>query len=214
MIKYIYADALDAFPKLRDSMFRDRAYQFKERLKWDVSVCENGFETDEYDDMNPLYMIYEMPDGTHGGSMRNLPTTGETMINDHFSNLTNGVQFSSPLIWETTRFCLSPRAGKLAGRIGAAVCLAGCEAGIRWALDSSVGVFDARMVHIYKRLGWEPEILGTSGTGKDAISAGLWALDEASKTSICEKSGIAPHEVEAWFDASFPVVGSMEALVA
>ncbi len=214
MIKYIYADALDAFPKLRDSMFRDRAYQFKERLKWDVTVSEDGFETDEYDEMNPLYMIYELPDGTHGGSMRNLPTTGNTMINDHFSHLTNGVKFSSPLIWETTRFCLSPRAGKLANRIGASVCLAGCEAGIRWALDSSVGVFDARMVHIYKRLGWEPEILGTIGEGKDAISAGLWALDEASKAGICAKSGIAAAEVEAWFDASFPVAGSLDSMVA
>ena len=214
MIKYIYGDALDAFPKLRDTMFKDRAFQFKERLSWDVAVSEEGFEMDEYDQHNPLYMIYELPDGSHGGSMRNLPTTGETMINDHFTSLTGRVTISSPLIWETTRFLLSPNAGKLAGRVGAAVCLAGCEAGIRWALDSSVGVFDARMVHIYKRLGWEPEILGTSGEGKAAISAGLWALDEASKASICAKSGIKPTEVEGWFDASFPTMSSAEILVA
>ena len=214
MIKYIYGDALDAFPKLRDSMFRDRACQFKERLKWDVTVSDEGFEMDEYDDANPLYMIYELPDGSHGGSMRNLPTTGDTMINDHFTSLTDGVKIASPLIWETTRFCLSPNVGKLAGRVAAAVCLAGCEAGIRWALDSSIGVFDARMMPIYKRLGWEPEILGTSGKGKAAISAGLWALDEASKASICAKSGIAPQEVEGWFDASFPMVDSAEILVA
>ena len=214
MIKYIYGDALNAFPKLRDSMFRDRAYQFKERLGWDVNVSEEGFEMDEYDDLNPLYMIYELPDGTHGGSMRNLPTTSNTMINDHFLELTDGVEISSPLIWETTRFCLSPRVGKLANRVAASVCLAGCEAGIRWALDSSVGVFDARMVHIYKRLGWEPEILGTSGSGKEAISAGLWALDEASKASICAKSGIAAAEVEAWFDASFPMTADFDAMVA
>lgn len=214
MIKYIYGDTLDAFPKLRDSMFRDRATQFKERLKWDVSVCDDGFETDEYDAQNPLYMIYELPDGSHGGSMRNLPTTGDTMINDHFTNLTDGVKIISPLIWETTRFCLSPNAGKLAGKIAASVCLAGCEAGIRWALDSSVGVFDARMVHIYKRIGWEPEVLGTAGEGKAAISAGLWALDEVSKASICAKSGIAPAEVEGWFDASFPMLDSAEILVA
>lgn len=214
MIKYVYADALDAFPKLRDSMFRDRAYQFKERLKWDVTVSEEGFETDEYDEMNPLYMIYEMPDGSHGGSMRNLPTTGNTMINDHFSNLTDGVQFSSPLIWETTRFCLSPRAGKLASRIGAAVCLAGCEAGIRWALDSSVGVFDARMVHIYKRLGWCPEVLGKSGSGKDAIAMGLWTVSEEAMDTIARKSGISRATAQAWFDASFPENESLDAMVA
>jgi len=214
MIKYIYGDALDAFPKLRDTMFKDRAFQFKERLKWDVAVTDEGHEMDEYDALNPLYMIYELPDGTHGGSMRNLPTTAETMINDHFTNLTDGVQIISPLIWETTRFCLSPKVGKLASRVAASVCLAGCEAGIQFGLDSSVGVFDARMVHIYKRIGWEPEILGASDEGKDAISAGLWALDEASKANICAKSGISAEEVEGWYNASFPSISSSDILVA
>jgi acyl homoserine lactone synthase len=75
-------------------------------------------------------------------------------------------------------------------------------------------VFDARMVHIYKRLGWEPEILGSSGAGKTAISAGLWALDEASKASICAKSGITSEEVTGWYNASFPSVSMEEILVA
>jgi acyl homoserine lactone synthase len=78
MLRYLYADQLDAFPKLRDSMFRDRADQFSERLGWEVSVDENGFEKDQYDALNPLYVIWEMPDGSHGGSMRFLPTTRRT----------------------------------------------------------------------------------------------------------------------------------------
>jgi len=57
MLRYLYADQLDEFPQLRDTMFRDRADQFKTRLNWDVSVDENGFERDEYDDLNPLYEI-------------------------------------------------------------------------------------------------------------------------------------------------------------
>ena len=65
MIKYIYADALDAFPTLKETMFKDRAEQFKSRLGWEVNVDENGYEIDEYDAMNPLYVIFEMPDGSH-----------------------------------------------------------------------------------------------------------------------------------------------------
>ena len=38
-------------------MFRDRASQFKTRLKWQVDVDENGFERDEYDALNPLYVM-------------------------------------------------------------------------------------------------------------------------------------------------------------
>jgi acyl homoserine lactone synthase len=54
-------------------MFLDRAQQFQARLGWQVQVDVNGFETDEYDAMNPLYVIWQLPDGTHGGSMRFLP---------------------------------------------------------------------------------------------------------------------------------------------
>ena len=70
MLRYVYADQIDKFPKLRDTMFRDRADQFQTRLGWDVAVADNGYEKDEYDELNPLYVIWEMPDGSHGGSMR------------------------------------------------------------------------------------------------------------------------------------------------
>lgn len=214
MIKYIYADALDAFPTLQSGMFKDRAWQFKERLNWDVSVDERGFESDEYDQINPLYVIYELPDGSHGGSMRILPTTGDTMVNDHFSDLTDGVHISSPLIWECTRFCMSPNAGKLAGKVAASLMLAGCELGIQFGLDSCVGVFDARMISIYKRIGWVPELLGTIGAGKTAISAGIWPIDAESKAQICAKTGIPAIEAENWFEASFPRTDLSDILVA
>ena len=214
MIKYIYADALDAFPKLKEGMFKDRATQFKERLGWDVTVNCDGYETDEYDDMNPMYVIYELPDGSHGGSMRIAPTTGQTMVNDHFRDLTNGVTISSPLIWESTRFCVSPNAGEEAKIIAASLMLAGVELGVQFGLDSAVGVFDARMVHIYRRVGWTPEILGTSGTGKSAISAGLWPIDYDAKMAICNKIGFDPSVPEKWFNDSFPVSDDFGTMVA
>ena len=74
MLRYIYGNDLHQFPLLRDTMFRDRADQFKTRLGWAVNVNAAGEERDEYDAMNPLYVIWQNPDGTHGGSMRFLPT--------------------------------------------------------------------------------------------------------------------------------------------
>ena len=107
MLRYLYADELCQFPRLASSMFRDRAYQFRTRLNWEVTVHPDGSERDEYDEINPLYVIWENLDGCHGGLMRFLPTTGRTMVNDHFRNLTDGVEIRSPFIWECTRFCLS-----------------------------------------------------------------------------------------------------------
>lgn len=204
MIKFIYAHDLANQPALRSGMFTDRRIQFKERQGWEVRVNEIGEEVDEYDDMNPLYVICQTPDGRHAGSMRFLPTVGQTMVNDHFTHLSDGVTIASPLIWECTRFCISPSALD-AGKVAAKLMLAGCELGLRFGLEYSVGVFDARMVRIYRRIGWSPEIIGTDGTGVGEISVGLWEFSDAAKLTLCSKFEISPRVVEGWFETSFPV---------
>ncbi|MEO8531083.1 MAG: acyl-homoserine-lactone synthase, partial [Deltaproteobacteria bacterium] len=102
MLRYLYADQLAAEPLLADTMFKDRARQFRNRLNWNVTVNDQGWEQDNYDALNPLYVIWQNPDGTHGGSLRFLPTTGRTMVNEHFSDLADGAKIESPLIWECT----------------------------------------------------------------------------------------------------------------
>lgn len=201
MIKYLYADQLAAFPKLRATMLRDRATQFHDRLKWQVSVDADGFETDQYDALNPLYVIWERPDGSHGGSMRFLPTTGDTMLNDHFSHLAAG-GITAPRVWETTRFCVSPTAQD-GSRIAACLMMAGAQLGVGMGLSHSVGVFDARMIRIYNRLGWAPEVLGTDGQGRDAISAGLWEFSPAILVKMCALAGISPELSAHWYTRAF-----------
>lgn len=205
MIRFVYADALEAFPELSKTMFRDRAIQFRERLEWDVEVNADGLEIDAYDQLNPLYVVWEMPDGTHGGSMRFLPTVGQTMMNDFFTDLTDGVAIISPLIWECTRFCISPRWAEDATSIAAHLMVAGCELGLKFGLEHSVGVFDARMVRIYRRIGWSPEVLGTRGEGRAQISVGLWRFSEEASDRVCRRAGIRKSDVADWFEESFPV---------
>jgi len=196
MIRYLYATELAAFPTLTDTMFRDRATQFRDRLKWDVSVDEKGWETDQYDAMNPLYLIWEKSDGTHGGSMRFLPTTGDNMTADVFNHLTDGVTIRSPLIWECTRFCLAPDATP---NTAAALMLGAAELGIGMNLSHSVGVFDARMPRIYKRLGWAPDVLGT----QDGISTGLWAFQPDMREKMAAKAEISTVLSGQWFQNAF-----------
>lgn len=200
MLRYLYADQLKTRPDLARAMFADRAHQFKTRQGWDVTVDADGAERDSYDAMNPLYVIWETPQGAHGGSMRFLPTTGAVMVNDHFGHLTGGVTISSPLIWECTRFCLAPGAG---AHVAAALMLAGGEIMQGFAIDHFVGVFDARMERIYRRIGAAPEVLGTEGEGRDKISVGLWAFDRASQARVAARAGIAPALSRMWFDRAF-----------
>jgi acyl homoserine lactone synthase len=200
MIRYIYAEDLHNFPKLSHTMFLDRADQFKTRLGWAVSVDEQGYERDEYDDHNPLYVIWENADGSHGGSMRLLPTVGQTMVNDHFLSLTDGVRIESPFIWECTRFCLSRNATP---GVAAALMLAGGEVMNQFDIDHFVGVFDARMVRIYRRIGSSPEILGSQGEGRDRISVGLWEFTRDAQAHVAKSAGITPEMTRRWFERSF-----------
>lgn len=200
MLRFVYADELHRFDALAESMFRDRADQFRRRLGWDVTVDENGAETDDYDRLNPLYVIWETPSGKHGGSMRFLPTTGRTMINDVFAHLNNGVAISSPLIWECTRFCLAPEAGP---RIAAALMLGGGEIMTGFNVDFLAGVFDRRMERIYRAIGASPEIVGSQGEGKDRISLGLWSFTTADQRAVARRAGVSPELSRLWFRRAF-----------
>lgn len=195
MLRYIYGRDLGRYPTLRESMFKDRAVQFRDRLGWEVTVDASGAERDGYDALNPLYVIWEEADGRHGGSMRFLPTTGPTMVADHFLSLTNGVDFASPYIWETTRFCLAPGAAR---RVSAALMLGGLELGLHHDLSHAIGVFDARMVRVYRMLGWPPAILGTMGQGAEAISAGLWAFEEELRPALLSRAQVSAQASRAW----------------
>lgn len=200
MLRYLYADQLSDHPKLAASMFKDRADQFKTRLGWEVSVDDAGYERDEYDGMNPLYVIWELPDGTHGGSMRFLPTTERTMVNDHFTHLMGGGTITSPAIWECTRFCLNRDAPS---RVAAALMLGGGEIMNGFGVQHFVGVFDARMVRIYRMIGSSPEVLGSEGKGREAISVGLWEFAPQAQAKVAARAGVSLELSRLWFERAF-----------
>lgn len=200
MLHYIYGDSLHHFPLLRDTMFKDRANQFQNRLGWAVNVNAAGHERDEYDDLNPLYVIWENADGNHGGSMRFLPTTGSTMVNDYFSQLTDGVRIESPLIWECTRFCLAPSAER---KVTAALTLGAGEVMEEFKLDHFIGVFDPRMERIYRLMGLSPDVIGRSGEGRDEIGVGLWEMRADAFEPTLAKLGVDRATSKAWLRRAF-----------
>lgn len=197
MLRFLRARALRDHPLLASSMFCDRAAQFRDRLGWAVAVNDAGEERDAYDalELNALYVMWEGREGRHAGSLRFLPTLGPTMLADHFAGLTDGVTFRSPYIWECTRFCVAPDAP---AHVAAALMLGALEVGLAHGLSHAIGVFDARMVRVYNRLGWPPAILGTQGTGHDAISAGLWSFEAALLPALAARAGLTSANLADW----------------
>lgn len=194
MIRYVYAHELEKHGLLVDGMFRDRAAQFRDRMKWDVNVDERGWERDQYDELAPLYIVYENEDGSHGGSGRLMPTTGRTMIAEHFSHLTDGVLIQSPTIWEITRLCISPNVSsrREAMKITSSLLLAGIDAGLRFGIEFYVAVFDEPMLRVYKHLDFVPDVMGRAGEERRGICAGIWECSESVRENMARK--VEEHE--------------------
>jgi len=187
-IKLVTGMDLESHEALLDEMFRARKRLFADRLGWDVNVDERGWETDEYDPLHPLYLIATDKRGSHLGSLRLLPTTGDTMLRDVFASVFDDTVIESPLIWECTRFCIeggkSDRNSAGLHRATTALLLGICETGLRAGIQQIVGVFDRRMISIYRRGGWPPEVVGESGTGREAVFLGVWDVSDAHAQSI------------------------------
>lgn len=193
MFTLVYGDDLFDFPQLANQMFHDRRAQFKEALGWNLAVDALGREIDEYDLVNPLYLILRDAKGHHVGSTRLLPTTGPTMIADHFSDLTHGVEIESPLIWETTRFFIAHR-GNDGRKQAASLMWAGCQLGLRSGIQFYVSVTPVNMARLFTACGWPCEVIGRRTDPEGEICACLWEINEDVCDRLRRRAGITQGE--------------------
>lgn len=156
MMKLIQGNDAAAHPDLIDQMYQLRARVFSDRLGWDVKV-KDGWEKDRFDDLNPLYALSLDDQGKVVGSFRLLQTTGPTMLADVFSAcLPEGVDIRSPIIWESTRFCVDKDLAKKYGprfsnQVTAELLSSILEIGQYAGLSHVVTVIDVRMERILLR---------------------------------------------------------------
>ena len=185
MIVVIEPHNAHQYANLMDEMFRLRARVFRDRLGWDVQVTD-GKERDKYDDESPVYLVYT-DDAARDvkGSLRLLPTTGPTVLADFFSDtLPDAAHLSAPTIWECTRFCLDDKI-QGSGQREELLCVSGAliaglgEIGIKAGIESILGNFDATMLRVYRRIGCEVEVLGSTLRYGRPIYLGLFPISES-----------------------------------
>ena len=169
---------------LLEKMFRQRARFFHDRLKWDVRVVD-GQERDRYDNEAPVYIIYTDDLGCEvKGSLRLLPTTGPTLAADvFFDTLPDAVHLAAPTIWECSRFCLDEKvlADGIEGiTFTSRVLIAAMgDIALRAGIESIIGNFDASKLRLYRRIGCEVDILGSTSRYGDPVYLGLHPISEA-----------------------------------
>lgn len=178
MIKILTNGDREHALQLFDQMFRSRALVFDERLQWQVTV-KDGWEIDRYDDEDPVYLLSIDDSGQLQGSLRLLPTTGPTMLQNEFADFfPDSVNVSAPTIWECTKFCIPPRLSKDSKKTvslaSAELLISLCELCLSSGIEFVVGVYEASMSRIYRRIGWSPELLTRSRPEIGDISVGLW----------------------------------------
>jgi N-acyl-L-homoserine lactone synthetase len=185
MIVVIEPHNAHEYPKLLDAMFRLRARIFRNRLGWDVRVAD-GKERDKYDDEAPVYIIYTDDDAQEvKGSLRLLPTTGPTLLAEFFSDtLPAAAHLSAPTIWECTRFCLEDKISSQGHWreqiIASAVLIAALgEVAIKAGIETVLGNFDSTMLRLYRRIGCEVEVLGSTQRFGQPVYLGSFPISEA-----------------------------------
>lgn len=160
-------------PQALAPMFQLRKRVFHDLLGWDVTV-RGDIEIDNYDDINPIYVLSYAPD-THRlrGALRLLPTLGPNMLDDTFPILLGKTPaIRRPDIWESSRFCIDPeisqdRASNQVTVAAAELMCAVGELGLASGIRQIVTVTDVFLERMFRRMGCpgtrigEPQKIGS-----------------------------------------------------
>ncbi|MGH1412320.1 MAG: acyl-homoserine-lactone synthase [Pelagimonas sp.] len=196
----------DRYTRLLDEMFELRARVFGKRLGWEVDI-KDGKEIDQFDALDPAYVIGLNDDGRVVSCVRALQTTGPHMLSDVFSAILDGEQpLRSPTLWESTRFCVdTERLDR--GKSRNSVAYATCElmaASLEYAQESGISdivtVIDPIMDRVLKRSDCAPYgyVGKTTPMGKVPAMA---ALLDCSDERISKIRGFAGISGDVFIDA-------------
>lgn len=175
---------------LLSQQHRLRANVFADRLGWDVHV-EDGEERDEYDQLDPTYIVAVRDSVQVLGCARLLPAIGPTMLEHTFPKLlaSGGLHAHSAMV-ESSRFCVDTSSGK-ARELGLHRATLTMFAGIiEWSIAHGyteiVTATDLRFERILRRAGWPLTRLGTPcAIGNTVAVAGSLPADVESFERVC-----------------------------
>ena len=167
-------------------MHRLRAIVFRDRLEWNVTITD-GSERDQYDDLNPTYILAISGGNKVVGCARLLPAVGPTMLELTFPQLlADGSLNATSTMIESSRFCVDTTlpAGRGGGQLHVAT-LTMFAGIIEWSMangyDRIVTATDLRFERILNRAGWPMARLGEPvPIGNTVAIAGVLPADQQS----------------------------------
>ncbi len=167
-----------------EQMYRLRADVFGKRLGW--VECQEGYERDEFDALDPTYILAVDTEEQVVGCARLLPASGPTMLQAIFSNLLHGKPLlSHPGMVESSRFCVNTTyKGGTYGRphlVTQTMLAAIAEWCCCNGYSEIVTVTDLRLERLLNRSGWPLSRLGQPLLINETWSvAGTLSADDAT----------------------------------
>lgn len=167
---------------LVDEMHQLRARVFAGRLGSRVKI-EYGRERDEYDALDPTYILALTDRGDVAGCAR---LTGPTMLSQTFPQLLPGSQLrGKSTMVEGSRFCVDSRGERRGGRFLHESTLTMFAGIIEWSMlhgfDEVATATELRVERILQRAGWPMRRLGgVERIGKTMSVAGILPANQAS----------------------------------
>lgn len=189
-------------PRLFDEMFRLRKEVLYDQKGWDVKIVDGQFEIDEFDRDDTVYLLSFDEQENLMAACRLLSTAYPHMMSGPFKPIFPDVNFSSPLIWEATRWT-ARQGGKMQPNgvsfASCDICLTACRFGLQYGVAQFVAIFESPMRRMYRKCGMSPKVLSTIGSGPyRGISAGVWDVAPENEREILGATGLeAPPPISA-----------------
>lgn len=174
---------------------------FVEQLGWRLPCAESGFERDQYDRPDTMYVIAHDESRAICGCARLLPTTQPYLLQELFpSLLADGMEPPrNAAVWELSRFAASPQDGAFGEEAGAwavqPMLAAVVECALKLGARQLIGVTFLSMERLFRRIGVHAHRAGPPQRIDGRMVVACWIdLDVQTLTAL----GIAPRLVEQY----------------
>jgi acyl homoserine lactone synthase len=107
------------------------------------------------------------------------------MLRNEFAGFfSEPVDVMSPAAWECTRFCVHSATAKNANgagqRVSSELLIGLCDLALSSGIEHIVGLYEAHMTRVYRRIGWSPVRLAVSRPESGKLAVGIWEVSQAA----------------------------------
>lgn len=185
MIHLINHENKSLYQNTLTQMFENRKQVFIDKLDWNLTVT-NGFEIDEFDTEDTIYLVvFDNKTGAVRSSLRLNPTTKPHLMSAVFPHLCKDNVPAGETIWEISRYCYNPDFTRRTDRIKALseIMCGVMETSLLYGWDTLIFVINMSLLPHCIGCGWDILPLGLPVT-KDGQSNCAFKVDVNRKGLI------------------------------